>query len=372
MARNKTEKVNTPDVKPSGFGRGMLIYALLFLLIAAAILSWFYIKMAAYERSRPNYVIEKYISSVDDEKVRSLAADIVDGVSSDIQSENDCYALLKDMLTSSKYVKNINECTDYSLSYYLKYGDTLIENIVLTLGKEDKFGYTPWAIESEELMANNLCHEKTMVLSPDCSIEINGKTLDKSHITDNNTPLDLLRDFYNRYEDLPHFVTWNTGKYISDLPVIIKDAKGNAIQESDIRQEDFENNCTSTEFEEVQAIMDKYIEKYVAFTSGTHNNPYSNYYDCSQYVVENSDLQKRLKSAIGGLGFASSLGDHIDSIVINRCMNIGNDRYAADVTYTVTTTGSNGNVTTNDYCGVYIVYRDPESNKLLVEDESTY
>ena len=371
MVKSKHIAEDTSEKKSGGFGRGMLIYALVFLVAVAAALSWFYIKMAAYERSRPNSVIEKYINSLTLDEVAGLSSDIIADVSPDIQSSDECITLLQTMLRESKYVKNIKECTDYSLTYYLKSGDDLIEKIVLTLGKEDKFGYIPWAIESAELMEENLVNSKTFVLQPGYTVLVNGKELDSTHITDGNTPLDLLKDYYSRYEDLPHLVTWDTGKYISDLPIVILDENG-AETDGAIDENIIADNCTSAEKEEISAIMNKYVEKYVAFTSGTHNNPYSNYYDCAQYVVEDSDLQIRLKSAIGGLGFASSLGDHIDSITVNRCMNIGNDRYAADATYVVTTTGSNGNVTTNSYSGIYILARTGESRNLKVEDEVTY
>lgn len=368
MEKSKHERT---EEKSGRFGRGMLIYALLFLVIAAAVLSWFYVRMAAYERSRPNSVVENYIDALTSERVAELSSGIIDDVSPDIQTRDECVSLLLSMLKDSKYVRNIKECTDYSLSYYLKNNDTLLDKIVLTLGKEDKFGFTPWALESDELLSENIVHSRTLILEPGCSVLVNGKELDDSHITDNNTPLSLLKDFYGRYDELPHLVTWDTGKYISDLPVTILDKNGQEVDGA-IDEAVLTDNCTAAEKDEISALMDKYIEKYVAFTSGTHNNPYSNYYECSEYVVDNSDLQKRLKSAIGGLGFASSLGDHIDSIDINRCMNIGNDRYAADVTYVVTTKGSNGNVTTNSYSGIYILARTGESGRLKVEDEVTY
>ena len=364
-------KMNNSGEKSHSFGRGMLIYALVFLIIASAGLAWFYVKMAAYERARPSYVIDNYIDSLTIDDIKSLSAGYLDDISRDIQSEDECVQLLSDMIKNSKAVKNIKESNDYELTYYLKYNDTLVEKLILTLGKEDKYGYTPWALKSDEILFDNIINEKTFVLAPGCTVEVGGVTLDKSHLIDDCTPYSLLKDFYSKYDNLPHNETWDTGKYLGDLAVVITDSSGNEIDESAEASDDYEDNCTSSEKAEIEELMDKYIEAYVTFTSGTNDNPYSNYYMCSQYVVYGSELQERLHDAIGGLGFASSLGDKIESITVNRCMKIGDDMYAADVTYVVTTTGSNGMVSTNDYNGIYILSRDEDGN-LLAENETTY
>ena len=84
-----------------------------------------------------------------------------------------------------------------------------------------------------------------------------------------------------------------------------------------------------------------------------------NYLQIQPYVVPDSELDQRLKAAIGGQVFAQSRGTSISDVRIHEVFNLENEYYIVDMSYSVLTYTDNGSTTTDT--DLYLVlYRDEE------------
>ena len=73
------------------FALGMTVYALAFILFLAIGLRFFWVYIDNFEKSQPGHAIDRYIQSFDSDHIRSISADFVSSLDSNLQSEEDAY-----------------------------------------------------------------------------------------------------------------------------------------------------------------------------------------------------------------------------------------------------------------------------------------
>ena len=85
-----------------------------------------------------------------------------------------------------------------------------------------------------------------------------------------------------------------------------------------------------------------------------------NYFLIKPYVVPDSELDQRLKAAIGGQVFAQSRGTQTSDVRIHEVFNLENEYYIVDLSYSVVTYADKGSTTTDT--DMYLVlYRGDEA-----------
>ena len=119
---------------------------------------------------------------------------------------------------------------------------------------------------------------------------------------------------------------------------------------------------------ELDAFVEKFLERYVDFTGSNKNTRHTTYNALIKHVVEGSDLAKRLKDAIAGLQFGQSKGDEIVSIDTHLRIRL-DDKFLVDITYEVDTTGKEGVVRTTTNARLLIV---KSGNTMKVESIIIY
>ena len=87
-----------------------------------------------------------------------------------------------------------------------------------------------------------------------------------------------------------------------------------------------------------------------------------NYKAIQPFVVPDSELDQRLKAAIGGQVFAQSRGIQTSDVRIHEVFNLENEYYIADLSYSVVTYTDKGS-TSVDTDMYLVLYRDEEEFK---------
>lgn len=355
----------------SYFGRGLAVYAAVFVLIAGLGLTVLWDFLKAYEQSRPQTALDEFVQQLTAEKSDGQAWKVIEGIDHKIQSEEVCEAFIKSQLDGKvTYTKNISACTEEKWVYVLRNGSKVVGNVTLVPQEKDRYGFSIWKVADDSVDFSALVGERLSVTVPSqFKVSVNGVLLDESYITKNQIQYPELKEFYDQYE-LPYLVTYEAGPFLGQLQMEVTDQKGTAVtidETTELGQ--FLNNCTEQEQEKIQKFADTYIKLLVAFGGSNSQNGPANFNKLAQYMVKNGELANRFRSALPNYQFSQNKGDKVVSQTINRMVNIGNDRYLCDVTYLVDTNGKQGVVRTTNHVKIILVQ---DQSRLLAEAMTSY
>jgi hypothetical protein len=369
MAKNK---------KKSGkkFVWFMVIYTLIFVLLAGAGLYWFWGFMEAYEASRPHKPVEAYMQQLTAEHIVDNCADLIAQVDHNIQSEEDCRNILLDELAGEfTYARKASACTETSQTYVLKIGRQVIGSFTTETTQKDEYGFAPWVFSGEEFDLSYLLTKQTVsaTVPEGYNVRINGFILDDTYLTESKeTEFEVLEDYYGKYE-LPMFVlnTYEAGPFLREEFVAeLLDPQGEIF----VFDETFDknlliHNCDEATEKELTKFVKKFLDLYVIFSGCANDDRFNNFKQMMPYLVPGSDLVKRMEAALDGMQFAQSRGDKVDTVTIHHMVQMDADVYMVDVTYLVNTIGREGMVQTTNNTRITIVR---QNNSLLVESMISY
>ena len=337
--------------KKNRFVQGMVIYALVFLLIAGAGLTVFWKYIDAYERSRPKNTMDQYLAELTVQDMVDHCGEWKNAIDSNLQSWEESAAIIRQSVPGKvTYARKGDLCTETSQTYVLRCGAQVIGQVVIEAEEPDLFGFTVWSVTEESFDFTHLLGGEQSITVPSVyTVCANGTALDGSYITESGIPYDALEEFYDDY-DLPSMVTYTAGHILGDVELTVLDQEGNLIS-------DWENadpsavldNCTAEEEQWLNQFLEGFLVSYVRFTGSSNQAASLNYAKLrSGYLIPDSDLAKRLATALDGLAFAQSYGDKLDEVIVHRLSRIDDDHYFCDVTYLVSTYGKAGKVQTTN------------------------
>ena len=304
-----------------------------------------YFFISAYEYSRPEGTMNRYLADMDGEAFQAQVSAFISTLDHNIQPEQESRERVQEALSGVKWAKKVSECTDTQLVYVLKNGKTVLGEVTLRPSENQRMGFSTWEVSNEELMLDVLCQDTERTVPDGYKVRCNDYILDDSYIVDDQVHYKLLEEFYENYT-MPTMRTYRSGRIIGETAVQILDPAGNPVTEADLDEDLITDNCTDEEKAAIKELTDLYIERYVIYLSGSNGAHTPNLYAVLVLTVQGSDLYSRLYQALGGQGFSSSYGDFLQSITINHTMKVSDDSYVVDATYLVDTYGQNGAFTT--------------------------
>ncbi len=323
----------------------LMIWAGVFLLATALGLRWFWGYIASYENSRPHIATDTYmeqltVSHICDEILPALLPQIDSSIQSEAQAREVLEQALQKELSCTKRTQQDNDDT---LVYVLRCGPQVIGSVTLTTGETDRYGFSPWYVQSEQFDLSYLLRSGSEVTVPeDCTVTINGHVLVSDHVKQADIQYEVMSDFYGSY-DLPTRTCYHWGSHLGEITVSVTDASGSPF-DPDTTPKIILDNCTDTEKAELDTISQDFITAYVHFTSQTGGKTYQNLNRACQFVVSGGKLEQRLKDTVSGLSWVTDRHASIESIVVERYTNIRNGKYLCLVTYVVNTRDHTGAV----------------------------
>jgi len=345
----------------SRFAKGMLIYAAVFLLVAAAGLAVLWDFMEAYESSRPKTAIDAYMQNLTEEHICDLSQEVIDRVDHNIQPEQQARAYIMDAVGEITCAKKVKECTADRQVFVIRSGATVIGEFSITTGEEGKYGFMPWNLEKEsfDISTLNLFGSEYQVTVPsDHTVTVNGFPLDDTYITNPKVPYEPIEDYYDTY-DIPYRVTYAVQPVFGEMDVVITAPDGSeATFDENTDWTPYFHNCTEEEREALDVFMQEYVERYTSFTGSSSGSRYVYYRRLIEYVVPETDFADRLWEAIEGLAFGQTQGNKVVSVTTHHQVRLAEDTYFADVTYEVDTIGYKGTVRTTTNAQVVIKRTD--------------
>lgn len=340
---SEISKRRRPRRKPNYFPFFLIIYVIIALFVTNFALQKFWDYIDAYEASRPHIATDAYMAQLTPEYVINKVSPLLDEIDPAIQSREEAIEVLKDALskpfTCSKWT---NQSTDTKWVYVLRSGPQVIGTFQMEPTEESRYGMSPWKISGDSLDLSYLLREGFSVTVPhDATVTVGGKVLGEGQISKKDIQYAPISDLYDQYK-LPTRVTYTVGRYLGELETVVTDAKGNPIDpNADPLQ--FLDNCTAEKKAELNSIGEKFITSYIHFTSRTGGSLSKNLNVLRQYMIPGGALEKRMENSIDGLSWITDRKVKIQSVTVNRCISIGDQRYICDVTCVYDTTNIHGN-----------------------------
>lgn len=175
--------------KKSHFGRGLLIYAILFLIaiIIAAFVFWKY--LGSYEASRPDLTMEEFLDSCDQEYWRNVAIKGSENmISSDFEVTSEILDRIYDSIKDGKvtYRKRSGEYSAETPIYTVRISGVDFARVELKQDEFAGFDYYTWCVDSVTLAEEFIPSTRTLSLTvpQNATVAINGVTVPDSMITD--------------------------------------------------------------------------------------------------------------------------------------------------------------------------------------------
>ena len=339
----------------------IVLYAAAFRGATAYGLKYLWNYMEAYENSRPKNALNAYMENLTDEHIIDMGMSVTAQIDMNLQSEEECRAVIQEAISGGvTYAKKSKECTDTRQVYVLRSGGQVIGQFAIESGAADEYGFTVWSLKEESFDFSFLVSGETvsMTVPSDYTVSVNGHPLGSEYIVEDNIHYEEVEDYYEDY-DMAYKVTYEAGPFLGQLEMTVADPEGNPVTlDENFDWSQFYHNCTDEETEALDEFTETYVERYVAFTGSNKNTRYGTYDKLMEYVMADSDLARRLETAIAGLQFGQSQGDEVVSITAHHQMRLEEGRYLCDITYEVDTTGKEGVVRTTTSAKLIIVETD--------------
>lgn len=336
------------------FQKGMLLYALVFLLLAAVGLAIFWDYLEAYEGSQSTNTMEMYLSQLDGEEIYDHSEAFTRKLDHRLEPENQCRAVISRLLERPlTYARDAKHSSRDQLVYRILLGEESIGTVTLTQQEADRYGFALWQVADEAYDLSFLLKEGICVtVPPEYTVAVNSWVLEDTDITQSGVHYEALESFYADYE-LPTLVTYEAGPFLEEPRVEIRDGEGKLVERTE--EAAFLDNCTEEEQAQLRDFTEKFLHRYVTYTGSASREARDDYLMLMYYVVYGSELGNLLYDAMFGLGYAQSRGDSVASITIHSCSNLGGGRYYLDVSYEVDTLGHAGLVRTMSNAKIIVI-----------------
>ena len=341
------------------FIAGILIYLVVFLVITAIGLGFFWKFIEAYELSRPKNTLKAYIEQLTPEQIcKGNGTDtLYASVDSGIQSRDDFNQVIRQAISEKiSYAKKSAESSENRQVYVLRSGKTPIGKFAIEASGEEKFGFRIWEVTEASFDFSYLMGEPVSITVPsEYQVCFNGYLLDDRYITQKDVEYTALDGFYDDYQ-LPTMVTYTVDNYLGEAALEVLDQKGASVEiTSETDMNTFLPSCTDQEAEDIKAFSEEFVQLWVKFSGSTKANAVYNYYQIKKILSADGALSERLRSAIDGLSFGQTNGAKIEDVIINRIVPLGAGTHMCDLTYLVSTVGKKGAVETTSNMKIIIV-----------------
>ena len=201
--------------KKSRFWLGYVIYIVVFLLIVAAGLTYLWLRMDAYERSRPYRAMDGLMALMRPEDWRRELSD--DGVEASFIDTLD--------LNSAGYVKKLGEYSDEHPVYSIRFGKKTMLTAALEQGQPLRFGYNAWQLDSLTLVKSGL----TVYAPEGALVTRNGQPVGPECLVERNAQNVTLGPLEAQRSDLPGLSKYALDACFTAEHIVVTDADGSEL-----------------------------------------------------------------------------------------------------------------------------------------------
>ena len=314
----------------------------------------------------PEATMDAYIAQLKDTVWDQGMAQTVAAMPHEFQTDEECVQIVKDMLEGDWSYRRHADSTDESgqVDFDLICGKNLIGKAT-AVRDESMRGQVPdvqipWIVQSNEFYVDGLYTSLKVTVPESYKVRINNIEVGPEYITERGIHYDVLEPYYSQYPDLPTKVTYEVHNIFGVLEPMVFDENGNLFIFDESRNDmQYIKQPPEETMARLEAFAIAFSDAYKYFSAGT-GDPINAIARLNPYIIQGSDLEKRLWLATDGYGWAHTLSYEFNGAVLNSAIDVGGGYYILDVTTETTVLypnkGENGIL--HEFDGLTIIAQD--------------
>ena len=171
------------------------------------------------------------------------------------------------------------------------------------------------------------------------SVEIGGKTLDSSYITQKNISYEILEPLEDYLKDLPVKERYQYGPVLGAGEITVLDSKGQTVPEELQTEHHYLDTASAADRARVKDFVDRYLAVYLPFADDLEHRGMGYFDAVYQMIIHGGDIERRIRQAIDGLEYGNVLKLEILSVDLDCCTDLGGGRFFTDFSYHIRTYG---------------------------------
>ena len=350
--------------KPS-FGRVMLLYALIFLLLLAGALGVLRLYLGYAEANGPDAAARAWLAGLDETRLHAVAAGWLESFDETLFPADELFARsIAPLQSELSFRAAADEDRADTAVYTILAGKLPLGRITLLPEDGGALGTRVWRVVSEEFDFSFLGDpvSRTLTVPEGFSVVCGGRPLDASYISARSYGCEALGYLAEAGYALPAFVTYTAERCPAWAAFTVIAPDGTEYPPdadfSRVAAEALANSCSESERERLESFAGDFCEAYVAFLGTRRDAVGGNYRKILPFLLEGSDLYERMVSARKGLVWSHNRKNEIVAFRPNACMRLAEGEYLCDFSFAVDTLGLAGTVRTENNVRLFITERD--------------
>ncbi|MDO5445553.1 MAG: hypothetical protein Q4F31_08035 [Eubacteriales bacterium] len=334
----------------------MLIYILLFIVAGFFALRYLSGYLEEYESSRPKHVVEQYLQVLNSGNIPDDPFPVLYKIDPEVQSREDSLRFINEKLSEAKLYRAIDQCSDTCEVYYIKNGSDVIGRAEMTPSGTTEHGFQLWDFSKTEFDFDTYLNSSSIIIPSEYRVEVNGKTLSRSKITDSKIRYDVLSSFYDSYPGLPTLVKYETGSMLGDIEFSVYNA-GNRLMEPDELNEALYLNSVfpAPNKNDIIDYTEEFVRKYADYTSNAGGYTTMLYSQLKEIVIPESDLHNRIRLAFDAMNYINCKSCEVSDLKNVIVSELTDGVYYSNVEYTSTVKGNSELKSSESNIGLIIV-----------------
>lgn len=326
----------------SRFVRGLLIYCLIFLLLAAAVIFVLGLYLRAYEASRSTTCVQNYINSCAAGKLTYGWGSSLAGLDNRLLSEEQSRAFIQEKLAGASY-REVRSENSGEKRYALYDADGVcFEHLTLRQQGAASWGFTSWEVVGESCDVSPYTHSYTVTVPSEYRVLLGDTELDVSFLAETGIPYTILEPCGELVHNLPTKVRYETGPCLVDAPITVLNAWGKEVPADKQDEYHYLANCSSEVQGRLEEFSLRYLNAYLPYAGDLYRNGLGFWGDLSKLIVRDGELEQRLIAARKGFGYGNTKSIEIVDHTVNLCTDLKDGHYVVDLLYRTETVGLEG------------------------------
>ncbi len=331
--------MKTKTVKRGRFIFGLLIYIIVFAVLAALALWYFWQYLAAYEKSRLSTVVNNYLESCTDGTL-SYSWGLALGKLGADPDETGSRAWAQDMIRNATMREQVT--SDSSEKIYRLYDENgqCFETLTLRQSSEtDHWGFSGWKVVDETVNLEPYTTSVSVVVPEDYTVKVGEETLGSAFIVEKDIPFEALKPFMSVIKTPPVKVRYQYGPVLGAGKMTVLDSAGQEIPQEQQTEYHYLDNVSAADRARVQEFAERWLAVYLPYADDLGGGGMAYFWDVYQLIVPGGALEARIRQAQDGFEYGNVQKLEILSVDLDCCMDLGDGRYFTDFSYSIRTYG---------------------------------
>ena len=303
----------------NGFLKGLLIYVITMVVLIFVGLGVFWQYIAAYERSRPEGVMARYVAQDLPVTVARSIGNFAENERSELETPEARTAALEERLSGEfSYRKTPGEFTQETPVYTVRVGETELGTVRLVArgGGLMSFGFSRWAVGESALNLAQFGTEYTVSAPEGAAMAVNGVTLSEENCDVRRGVPEELSPYVSELAELPTWANYSfTAFSVPDVKLLSDSGEyWLSWDESDPGVFTVTQQCSVELSEQLHGYAQDFVRAYVAYTSHAVEGPGQ----VQSYMVPGGSLYERMTASMDGMSWVHGVTATMSELVADK------------------------------------------------------